>query len=43
MNRDPAHESEVREKVDELIQKAAEDFLSVEVSPETTVDDEIKQ
>lgn len=42
MNRDPSLETEVRDKVDELIAKAAEDFMSVEVPPETIVDEEIK-
>ncbi len=43
MNRDPNLETEIREKVDELIQKAAEDFMTAEVPPETVVDEEVKQ
>ncbi len=42
MNRDPNLETEIREKVDELIQKAAEDFMTAEVPPETVVDEEVK-
>jgi hypothetical protein len=42
LNRDPAIESEIRDKVDELIQKASDEFLAVEVAPDTTVDEEVK-